>query len=316
MNIRQFLLSHRKALIVVAFLVMFIGTSVYQSIYANDDSIPTTTIYWPLENSPLIDRDATWILPHDSGYLIITNQGTLAAHINAGMSLSFVHTADEPQTKFHACFSNDQIYRILCTAQTEQAYTYSLRTVSIDGEILSETVLPGTYSAYVDCRMNGDMLALVTESQFLVFSVSNTAQLLYTQDYTGISPQVCITEDTVLFSVSSGQESLLYEYNTQTAAINTAVLSYAPLFALSAAPDGTDSKYLIGCGADLLGINVQFSVIERFFDLRESWERSTVDSTVKQTLSQDNISAIHTDGTALYITDIRGQVFKFDCILE
>ena len=316
MNIRQFLLSHRKALIVVAFLVMFIGTSVYQSIYANDDGIPTTTIYWPLENSPLVDRDATWILPHDSGYLIITSQGTLAAHINAGMSLSFVHTADEPQTKFHACFSNDQIYRILCTAQTEQAYTYSLRTVSIDGEILSETVLPGTYSAYVDCRMNGDMLALVTESQFLVFSVSNTAQLLYTQDYTGISPQVCITEDTVLFSVSSGQESLLYEYNTQTAAINTAVLSYAPLFALSAAPDGTDSKYLIGCGADLLGINVQFSVIERFFDLRESWERSTVDSTVKQTLSQDNISAIHTDGTALYITDIRGQVFKFDCILE
>ena len=316
MNIRQFLLSHRKALIVVAFLIMFIGTSVYQSIYANDDDIPTTTIYWPLENSPLVDRDATWILPHDSGYLIITNQGTLAAHINAGMSLSFVHTADEPQTKFHACFSNDQIYRILCTAQTEQAYTYSLRTVSIDGEILSETVLPGTYSAYVDCRMNGDMLALVTESQFLVFSVSNTAQLLYTQDYTGISPQVCITEDTVLFSVSSGQESLLYEYNTQTAAINTAVLSYAPLFALSAAPDGTDSKYLIGCGADLLGINVQFSVIERFFDLRESWERSTVDSTVKQTLSQDNISAIHTDGTALYITDIRGQVFKFDCILE
>lgn len=316
MNIRQFLLSHRKALIVVAFLVMFIGTSVYQSIYANDDGIPTTTIYWPLENSPLVDRDATWILPHDSGYLIITNQGTLAAHINAGMSLSFVHTADEPQTKFHACFSNDQIYRILCTAQTEQAYTYSLRTVSIDGEILSETVLPGTYSAYVDCRMNGDMLALVTESQFLVFSVSNTAQLLYTQDYTGISPQVCITEDNVLFSVSSGQESLLYEYNTQTAAINTAVLSYAPLFALSAAPNGTDSKYLIGCGADLLGINVQFSVIERFFDLRESWERSTVDSTVKQTLSQDNISAIHTDGTALYITDIRGQVFKFDCILE
>lgn len=316
MKIRQFLLSHRKALIVVAFLVMFIGTSVYQSIYANDDGIPTTTIYWPLENSPLVDRDATWILPHDSGYLIITNQGTLAAHINAGMSLSFVHTADEPQTKFHACFSNDQIYRILCTAQTEQAYTYSLRTVSIDGEILSETVLPGTYSAYVDCRMNGDMLALVTESQFLVFSVSNTAQLLYTQDYTGISPQVCITEDTVLFSVSSGQESLLYEYNTQTAAINTAVLSYAPLFALSAAPDGTDSKYLIGCGADLLGINVQFSVIERFFDLRESWERSTVDSTVKHTLSQDNISAIHTDGTALYITDIRGQVFKFDCILE
>ena len=316
MNIRQFLLSHRKALIVVAFLVMFIGTSVYQSIYANDDGIPTTTIYWPLENSPLVDRDATWILPHDSGYLIITSQGTLAAHINAGMSLSFVHTADEPQTKFHACFSNDQIYRILCTAQTEQAYTYSLRAVSIDGEILSETVLPGTYSAYVDCRMNGDMLALVTESQFLVFSVSNTAQLLYTQDYTGISPQVCITEDTVLFSVSSGQESLLYEYNTQTAAINTAVLSYAPLFALSAAPDGTDSKYLIGCGADLLGINVQFSVIERFFDLRESWERSTVDSTVKQTLSQDNISAIHTDGTALYITDIRGQVFKFDCILE
>ena len=316
MNIRQFLLSHRKALIVVAFLIMFIGTSVYQSIYANDDGIPTTTIYWPLENSPLVDRDATWILPHDSGYLIITNQGTLAAHINAGMSLSFVHTADEPQTKFHACFSNDQIYRILCTAQTEQAYTYSLRTVSIDGEILSETVLPGTYSAYVDCRMNGDMLALVTESQFLVFSVSNTAQLLYTQDYTGISPQVCITEDNVLFSVSSGQESLLYEYNTQTAAINTAVLSYAPLFALSAAPDGTDSKYLIGCGADLLGINVQFSVIERFFDLRESWERSTVDSTVKQTLSQDNISAIHTDGTALYITDIRGQVFKFDCILE
>ena len=316
MKIRQFLLSHRKALIVVAFLIMFIGTSVYQSIYANDDGIPTTTIYWPLENSPLVDRDATWILPHDSGYLIITSQGTLAAHINAGMSLSFVHTADEPQTKFHACFSNDQIYRILCTAQTEQAYTYSLRTVSIDGEILSETVLPGTYSAYVDCRMNGDMLALVTESQFLVFSVSNTAQLLYTQDYTGISPQVCITEDTVLFSVSSGQESLLYEYNTQTAAINTAVLSYAPLFALSAAPNGTDSKYLIGCGADLLGINVQFSVIERFFDLRESWERSTVDSTVKQTLSQDNISAIHTDGTALYITDIRGQVFKFDCILE
>lgn len=316
MKIRQFLLSHRKALIVVAFLVMFIGTSVYQSIYANDDGIPTTTIYWPLENSPLVDRDATWILPHDSGYLIITNQGTLAAHINAGMSLSFVHTADEPQTKFHACFSNDQIYRILCTAQTEQAYTYSLRTVSIDGEILSETVLPGMYSAYVDCRMNGDMLALVTESQFLVFSVSNTAQLLYTQDYTGISPQVCITEDTVLFSVSSGQESLLYEYNMQTAAINTAVLSYAPLFALSAAPDGTDSKYLIGCGADLLGINVQFSVIERFFDLRESWERSTVDSTVKQTLSQDNISAIHTDGTALYITGIRGQVFKFDCILE
>lgn len=316
MKIRQFLLSHRKALIVVAFLVMFIGTSVYQSIYANDDGIPTTTIYWPLENSPLVDRDATWILPHDSGYLIITNQGTLAAHINAGMSLSFVHTADEPQTKFHACFSNDQIYRILCTAQTEQAYTYSLRTVSIDGEILSETVLPGTYSAYVDCRMNGDMLALVTESQFLVFSVSNTAQLLYTQDYTGISPQVCITEDTVLFSVSSGQESLLYEYNTQTAAINTAVLSYAPLFALSAAPDGTDSKYLIGCGADLLGINVQFSVIERFFDLRESWERSTVDSTVKHTLSQDNIAAIHTDVTALYITDIRGQVFKFDCILE
>ena len=316
MKIRQFLLSHRKALIVVAFLIMFIGTSVYQSIYANDDDIPTTTIYWPLENSPLVDRDATWILPHDSGYLIITSQGTLAAHINAGMSLSFVHTADEPQTKFHACFSNDQIYRILCTAQTEQAYTYSLRTVSIDGEILSETVLPGTYSAYVDCRMNGDMLALVTESQFLVFSVSNTAQLLYTQDYTGISPQICITEDTVLFSVSSEQESLLYEYNTQTAAINTAVLSYAPLFALSAAPDGTDSKYLIGCGADLLGINVQFSVIERFFDLRESWERSTVDSTVKQTLSQDNISAIHTDGTALYITDIRGQVFKFDCILE
>lgn len=316
MKIRQFLLSHRKALIVVAFLIMFIGTSVYQSIYANDDDIPTTTIYWPLENSPLVDRDATWILPHDSGYLIITSQGTLAAHINAGMSLSFVHTADEPQTKFHACFSNDQIYRILCTAQTEQAYTYSLRTVSIDGEILSETVLPGTYSAYVDYRMNGDMLALVTESQFLVFSVSNTAQLLYTQDYTGISPQVCITEDNVLFSVSSGQESLLYEYNTQTAAINTAVLSYAPLFALSAAPNGTDSKYLIGCGADLLGINVQFSVIERFFDLRESWERSTVDSTVKQTLSQDNISAIHTDGTALYITDIRGQVFKFDCILE
>lgn len=316
MNIRQFLLSHRKALIVVAFLVMFIGTSVYQSIYANDDGIPTTTIYWPLENSPLVDRDATWILPHDSGYLIITSQGTLAAYINTGMSLSFVHTADEPQTKFHACFSNDQIYRILCTAQTEQAYTYSLRAVSIDGEILSETVLPGTYSAYVDCRMNGDMLALVTESQFLVFSVSNTAQLLYTQDYTGISPQICITEDTVLFSVSSEQESLLYEYNTQTAAINTAVLSYAPLFALSAAPDGTDSKYLIGCGADLLGINVQFSVIERFFDLRESWERSTVDSTVKQTLSQDNISAIHTDGTALYITDIRGQVFKFDCILE
>ena len=316
MNIRQFLLSHRKALIVVAFLVMFIGTSVYQSIYANDDGIPTTTIYWPLENSPLFDRDATWILPHDSGYLMITSQGTLAAHINAGMSLSFIHTADEPQTKFHACFSNDQTYRILCTAQTEQAYTYSLRTVSIDGEILSETVLPGMYSAYVDCRMNGDMLALVTESQFLVFSVSQTAQLLYTQDYTGISPQVCITEDTVLFSVSSGQESLLYEYNTQTAAINTAVLSYAPLFALSAAPDGTDSKYLIGCGADLLGINVQFSVIERFFDLRESWERSTVDSTVKQTLSQDNVSAIHTDGTALYITDIRGQVFKFDCILE
>ena len=104
MNIRQFLLSHRKALIVVAFLIMFIGTSVYQSIYANDDGIPTTTIYWPLENSPLVDRDATWILPHDSGYLIITSQGTLAAHINAGMSLSFVHTADEPQTKFMHAF--------------------------------------------------------------------------------------------------------------------------------------------------------------------------------------------------------------------
>lgn len=316
MKLRQFLLSHRKALIVVAFLVMFIGTSVYQSIYANDDGIPTTTIYWPLENSPLFDRDATWILPHDSGYLMITSQGTLAAHINAGMSLSFVHTADKPQTKFHACFSNDQIYRILCTAQTEQTLTYSLRAVSIDGEILSETVLPGTYSAYVDCRMNGDMLALVTESQFLVFSVSNTAQLLYAQDYTGTAPQVCITENTVLFSISSGQESLLYEYNTQTAVINTAVLSYAPLFALSAAPDGTDSKYLIGCGTDLLGIDAQFSVIERFFDLRETWERSTVDSTVKHTLSQDNIAAIHTDVTALYITDIRGQVFKFDCILE
>ena len=130
MKIRQFLLSHRKALIAIAVFVMFIGTSVYQSIYANDDGIPTTTIYWLQETPILLDRDATWILPHDRGYLIVTNDGTYAVHINAGMSLSFVHTADEPQTKFHACFTCDDTYRILCTEQTEQTYSYSLRTVS------------------------------------------------------------------------------------------------------------------------------------------------------------------------------------------
>ncbi len=312
MKIRQFLLSHRKIWITLAVLVVFISTSVYQSIYANDDGIPTTTVYWLQENPLLLDRDATWILPQDGGYLSVTNDGTLAVHINAGMSLSFVHTADDAQKKFHACFAEDEVYRILCTEQTEDAPAYSLRTVSSDGDILSETVLPEATSAYVDCRMNGDILALVTESQFLVFSVSDTPQLLYTQDYTGTSPQVCITEDTVFFSISAKQESLLYEYNTQTNSQNTASLSYAPLFALAAAPEGTDSKYLIGCGVDLLGMDAQFSVIERFLDLRESWERSTVDSTVIQTLTQDSITAIHTDGTALYITDTRGQIFKFD----
>ena len=63
---------------------------------------------------------------------------------------------------------------------------------------------------------------------------------------------------------------------------------------------------------DLLGLDAQFSVIERFFDLREAWQKSQVDSTVIQTLTQDNISAVFTDGTALYITDSTGTIYKFD----
>ena len=312
MKIRQFLLSHRKVWISLAVLVVFVGASVYQSIYANDDGLPTTTVYWLVEDPLQIDRDASWVLPHDGGYLMVTNEGTLACGINAGMSLSFVYTADDAQTKLLACCACDEDYLILCAGQAESEYLYSLRTVSADGEMLREIALPDRYTAYVDCRMMGNILALVTETQFLVFSVSDTPQLLFAQDHTGTSPQVCITEDTVLFSTSEKTQSTLYEYSLTTDTVRTASLAKAPLFALSAAPDGTDSKYLIGCGTDLLGLDAQFSITERFFDLREAWQKSQVDSTFQKTLTQDNISAVFTDGTILYITDINGTVYKFD----
>ena len=312
MKIHQFLMSHRKVWITMAVLVIIISASVYQSIYADDDGIPTTKVYWMQKDPIVLDRASTWISPHNSGYLIITNNGTLACELNAGMSLTFLHTADDPATTFCACFAGDEQYQILCTEQTEQGYSYSLRTVSADGELIGEMKLTENASAYIDCRMEQKTLALITETQFLVFSVSDSAQLLYEQTYTGTSPQVCITEDTVLFSTSANQESTLYEYNITTDTVNNAHLSYAPLFALSAAPSDTDSKYLIGCGKDLLGMDAGFSVKERFLDLRETWQKSDADSTFKQTLTQDSISAIFIDGTALYITDIHGSVYKFD----
>ena len=225
MKIRQFLLSNRKVWITLAVLVVFIGTSVYQSIYANEDGLPTTTVYWMIEEPIQIDRDAAWILPHDGGYLLTTNDGTLACGINAGMSLSFLHTAYETQTKLLACAADDEDYRILCAEQEEQAYVYSLRTVSSDGEILHEIPLPDRYPAYVDCRMTEDTLALVTESQFLVFSISDTAQLLYVQDYTGTSPQVCITEDTVLFSTSSDAERICWVWMQSFPSLNAFLTS-------------------------------------------------------------------------------------------
>jgi len=310
-KIRQFLMFHRKVFIAVAVILILISTAVYQSIHANDDGIPTTKVYWMMDTLPL-DRLSTWILPHNNGYLSVTNSGTLVCELNAGMSLSFYYPANDPNLKFHACFAKDEQYQILCTEQSEQGCMYSLRTVSADGERIKDIDLFTSDAAFVDCRLHEDILAMITETHFYIFSVSDAAHLLYEQAYAGTSPQVCITKDTVLFSTSADEESTLYEYSIPTDSSNRAVLSYAPLYAMSAAPSGTDSKYLIGCGNDLLGMDAQFSINERFLDLRESWTRSTDDSTIVQTLSQDNISAIYTDGTVIYITDTRGTVFKFD----
>lgn len=311
-RIHLFMRHHKTAFIAIFTLLLFISISVYQSIYADDDGIPTAKVYWMTDTPLPIDKLSTWILPHNGGYLIITDNGTLACELNAGLSLSFFYPSDDPQTIFHACFSEDNRYQILSSKPSGQVFKYSLRTVSADGEIIAETILTESAAAYVDCRMEQNTLALITETQFLVFSVSDTAQQLYEQAYTGTSPQVCITDDTVLFSASIDNQSLLVEYSIADRTVNTAAISYAPLFALSAAPSGTDSKYLIGCGKDLFGMDAQFSVKERFLDLRETWQKSKADSTFKQTLTQDNISAVFTDGTALYITDNQGCVYKLD----
>lgn len=311
-RIHLFMRHHKMVIIAVCTLLLFISISVYQSIYADEDGIPTTKVYWMVDTPLPIDKLSTWILPHNGGYLIITDNGTLACELNAGMSLSFIYPSDDPTTTFHACFAEDHCYQILSSKPAGQAFTYSLRTVSAEGEIIAETILTESTSAYVDCRMEQNTLALITETQFLVFSVSDTAQLLHKQAYSGTSPQVCITDDTVLFSTSVDNQSLLAEYSIVNHTVNTASIPYAPLFALSAAPSGTDSKYLIGCGKDLFGMDAQFSTKERFLDLRETWQKSKADSTFKQTLSQDNISAVYTDETVLYIIDNHGCIYKLD----
>ncbi len=312
MKIRRFLLSHRKILIVFTVMLLLITLSVYQSIYADDDGIPTSTVYWMVEPPFLLDKASTWILPHNGGYLCVTNDGTVACELNAGMSLSFCYTADEPLVKFHALYAKDDTYQILCSAEHDTGYTYSLQTVSADGSLLNALSLYDGGTTVLDCRMNNDCLALLTETQFLVFSITDSVRLLYEQEYTGASPQVCMTDDTVLFSVSAQNESTLYEFEIKTDTVRTAEIPMTPLFALSAAPDKIDSKYLIGCGKDLLGLDEQFTVKERILDLRVTWQRSTTDSTVIQTLSQDNIAAVHPVGTVLYITDTDGRITKLD----
>lgn len=312
MEIRRFFLSHRKAFITFAVIVLLIATAVYQSVYADDDGIPTTTVYW-LQDTPVnLHGSSAWIIPHKGGFLTISDDRKSVFELNAGMSLSLHQKMDDPHLTALALFAENDTYQLLCCTESDTGYTYSLHTLSADGKTLRTDSLCDSDSAFLDCRMKHQCLALVTETQFLIFSLGDSIQQLYEQPHSGNTPQVCITDDTVLFSISTKKDTTLYEYNISTDTDRTATIVSTPLFALSAAPDNTASKYLIGCGKDLLGLDEQFTVQERFLDLRETWRRRSSDSSVIQTLSQDNIAAVHTVGTVLYITDTHGRVYKFD----
>jgi len=312
MNIRHFFYSHRKGLILIAIIVFLISISVFQSIYADDDGIPTTTVYWLQEAPVNLHGSSAWILPHNGGFLAISDDRKSVFELNAGMSLSLHKKLDDPHQTALALFAENNTYQLLCATESDTGYTYSLLILSADGKTLRTVPLCDSGSAFLDCRMNHQCLALLTETQFLIFILGDSVQLLYEYAYSGSTPQVCITDDAVLFSTSTKKESTLYEYSISTNTVRTATIASSPLFSLSAAPDKTQSKYLIGCGKDLLGLDEQFTVKERFLDLRETWKRKESDSSVIQTLSQENIAAIHTIGTVLFVTDTYGRVYKLD----
>ena len=312
MHIHRFFRSHRKGLISVAVIILLAVMSVYQSIYADDDGIPTSTVYWIQDTPVNLHGSSAWIYPHNGGFLAISDDRNSVFALNAGMSLSLHSKIDDPYRTALALFEENDTYRLLCGTGSEAGYTYSLHTLSADGVNLRTESFFDSEAAFLDCRMNRRCLALVTETQFLIYSLDDAPHLLYEQTYAGHAPQVCITEDTVLFSTSDKTESVLYEYSIETGTVRTAATPQTPLFALSAAPENTESVYLIGCENDLLGLDAQFTVRERFLDLRETWRRSTADSTVIRTLSQENIAAVHTVGTVLYITDTHGRVYKLD----
>ncbi|MBE6659346.1 MAG: hypothetical protein E7604_13030 [Ruminococcaceae bacterium] len=312
MHIHRFFRSHRKGLISVAVIIFLVVISVYQSIYADNDGIPTTTIYWLQETPVNLHGSSAWIYPHNGGFLAISDDKKSVFALNAGMSLTLHSKIDDPHRTALALFAENDTYRLLCGTKSNTGYIYSLHTLSADGVNLRTESFLDSEAAFLDCRMNRRCLALVTETQFLIYSLDDAPHLLYQQTYAGHAPQVCITEDTVLFSTSDKTESVLYEYSIETGSVRTAATPQTPLFALSAAPDDTNAKYLIGCGNDLLGLDEQFAVKERFLDLRETWKRKESDSSVIQTLSQKNIAAVHTVGTVLYITDTHGRVYKLD----
>ena len=73
MHIQRFFHSHRKSLISVAVIIFLVVISVYQSIYADNDGIPTTTIYWLQETPVNLHGSSAWIYPHNGGFLAISD---------------------------------------------------------------------------------------------------------------------------------------------------------------------------------------------------------------------------------------------------
>ena len=63
MHIHRFFRSHRKGLISVAVIMLLAVMSVYQSIYADNDGIPTSTVYWIQDMTAKSMMTATEIRP-------------------------------------------------------------------------------------------------------------------------------------------------------------------------------------------------------------------------------------------------------------